>query len=70
MLYEVITNTRGMIHTEFLLDTLREIAIIVIGVLLALATDQWRKRREEKRREHEFLSGLSEDLKSDMVALA
>ena len=44
---------------------LRETAIVVLGVLIALWVNNWNERRTERRLEREYLSRLTEDLKAD-----
>jgi hypothetical protein len=43
-----------------------EIVVIVIGVLVALAVDQWRNENEDRRIEAEYLSRIKEDLRADI----
>ncbi|MFC1574900.1 DUF6090 family protein [Gemmatimonadota bacterium] len=47
------------------LAALAEIGIIVAGVLIALAVDQWRKARSERAMESHYLRGLLNDLGQD-----
>ena len=42
-----------------------EIAIIVIGILIAIALDNWNDARTGRRLEHEYLTRLEEDLRAD-----
>jgi hypothetical protein len=44
---------------------LRETAIVVLGVLIALWVNNWNERRTEARLEREYLSRLAEDLHAD-----
>ena len=44
---------------------LAEFAVIVIGVLVALAVDQWRQGLDERQLEDEYAARLLEDLRSD-----
>jgi hypothetical protein len=44
---------------------LRETAIVVLGVLIALWVNNWSERRTEDRLERQYLSRLAEDLKAD-----
>lgn len=43
-----------------------EFVVIVIGVLVALAVDQWRNENEERRMEAEYLARIKEDLRADI----
>lgn len=49
---------------------LGETLIVVVGVLIALAVDNWREERREERTEEQYLSSLLEDLDSDFAELA
>ena len=42
-----------------------EFAVIVVGVLVALAVDQWASDRGDRRAEIEYLNALSVDLRAD-----
>lgn len=48
---------------------LGETLIVVVGVLIALAVDNWRESRREDRTESQYLSSIVEDLDSDLVQL-
>ena len=48
---------------------LGETLIVVVGVLIALAVDNWREERREERTEEQYLSSLLEDLDSDFAEL-
>jgi len=43
-----------------------EFVVIVIGVLAALAVDQWRNENEDRRIEAEYLARIKEDLRADI----
>jgi hypothetical protein len=45
-----------------------EFVVIVIGVLVALAVDQWRNENEDRRIEAEYLARIKEDLRTDIDA--
>lgn len=47
----------------------RDIAVIILGVLVALAFDNWATSRSERRLERNYLSRLSRDLRADSVML-
>jgi hypothetical protein len=48
---------------------LRETAIVVLGVLIALWVNNWNGRRTEERLEREYLSRLAEDLHADTAMI-
>ena len=48
---------------------LGEIALIVIGILLALQIDQWNNDRLDRQREVEYLSFIRDGLREDVQAL-
>ncbi len=48
---------------------LGEVAMIVVGVLLALAASDWQERRSDRRREIDVLRGLSAALETDLALL-
>ena len=52
-----------------LLGALGEIALIVIGILLALQIDQWNGDRLDRQKEIEYLSFISDGLQEDVQAL-
>ena len=47
-----------------------EFAVIVLGVLAALAVDSWREGQETELREQAYLTRLSEDLRADSAIFA
>lgn len=47
----------------------RDITVIILGVLVALAFDNWATSRSERRLERNYLSRLSRDLRADSVML-
>jgi Family of unknown function (DUF6090) len=55
---------------QSILGALAEIAIIVIGILIALAVDRWKESRADRRLEFDFLRGLERDLSQDSSQLA
>ena len=55
--------------TEFAFGVFGEIAIIVIGVLLALAVDHWKQGRNDRQSEQRLLRGLTADLEQDVTGL-
>lgn len=42
-----------------------EIAVVVVGILLALQVDQWASDRAERAREHAYLDRLADDLRAE-----
>jgi hypothetical protein len=46
-------------------SALRELAIIVLGVLIALWVNNWNERRTEARLEREYLARIADDLRAD-----
>ena len=55
--------------SERLLRAAAEFAVIVIGVLTALAVDQWRESAEEHALRDEYLAGLAEDIGDELTYL-
>ena len=51
------------------LAALGEIALIVIGILLALQIDQWNADRVDRRKEAEYLSFIGDGLEEDIESL-
>lgn len=47
----------------------RDIAVIILGVLIALAFDNWGTSRSERRLERNYLARLARDLRADSVVL-
>ena len=56
--------------TEFGVEFLGEIAVIVVGVLVALAVDHWRQNRAYRRIEQEHLVLMNKDLARDVEVLS
>ncbi len=56
-------------RTSRLLNALGNLALIVAGVLIALAVDQAAQSIGERRREAEYLAALQEDVQADLAAL-
>lgn len=50
--------------------TIGEIAIIVIGVLIAIALDGWNDARIDRRLEKDYLERLAEDLRADTATFS
>ena len=47
-----------------------EIAIIVVGILVAITLDNWNNTRLHRRTEREYLARLAEDLRTDTATFA
>ena len=43
-----------------------EIVIIVVGVLVALAINEWWSEKEDRRMEAEYIERIKEDLRADI----
>jgi hypothetical protein len=56
--------------TELGVGVLGEIAVIVVGVLIALAVDHWRQSRNDRKNERRLLQGLVADLAHDVDGLS
>lgn len=56
-------------RTSRFLNALRDLALIVAGVLIALAVDQAAETVGERRREADYLVALQEDVEADLDAL-
>jgi hypothetical protein len=54
---------------SWLVRVLGEFAVIVLGVLVALAVDDWRRYSADRDLEAYLLAGLSDDLRADAVDL-
>jgi len=65
-----MTGPSRILSAGSLARGLAEIAIIVAGVLIALAADAWRESREEDRMAMEYRSALIDDLVADSVLYA
>ena len=57
-------NTR-----KYLAYAIGEIALVVIGILIALQINNWNEAQKDKQLEHKMLSELVDDLKSDTLYL-
>lgn len=47
----------------------RDLAVIILGVLVALTFDNWATARSERELERNYVSRLSRDLRADSVVL-
>lgn len=43
-----------------------EIALIVVGILIAIQVDSWNQSRQERQQEQRYIKSLLEDLRFDM----
>ncbi|WP_262710918.1 DUF6090 family protein [Algoriphagus algorifonticola] len=55
--------------TRYLAYSIGEIVLVVIGILIALAINNWNEANKNKKREKAFLTNLLEDLKADSLSL-
>ena len=55
------------VRSKFLVRLGAEFGVIVLGVLVALAVDDWRAAESDRAREAYFLSSLREDLRADIA---
>ncbi|SFO03672.1 hypothetical protein SAMN04488519_103181 [Algoriphagus ornithinivorans] len=55
--------------TRYLAYAIGEIVLVVIGILIALAINNWNEANKNKKREKAFLTNLLEDLKADSLSL-
>jgi hypothetical protein len=62
----VPSETEGKVE-RYLLYAFGEIALVVIGILIALQINNWNEWRKDRVKEKEYLSEILEDLKRDTV---
>lgn len=55
--------------TRYFAYAIGEIVLVVIGILIALAINNWNEENKNQRREKAFLTNLLEDLKADSIRL-
>jgi hypothetical protein len=55
--------------SRYLLYALGEIALVVIGILIALQIDNWNEEQKERQREVSYLQRLQENLNTDLEIL-
>ena len=53
--------------TNFLLYAIREIFLVVIGILIAVSINNWNENRKQNNELNQILLKVKEDLKSDIV---
>jgi hypothetical protein len=56
--------------TKYLLYTIGEIALVVIGILIALQVNNWNEERIDHKNEHIYLERLRHDLEADSAYFA
>ena len=54
---------------RYLLYALGEIALVMIGILLALQVNNWNQNRIDRRSEIKYLKNLQKDLKQDTLRI-
>ena len=59
-----------MISKKQIVGAVAELAIVVVGVMIALAADSWRQDLQEARVEAEYLDRLKRDVSAGLVVLA
>ena len=55
--------------SKYILYAIGEIALVVIGILIALQINTWNENAKQQQKEIEFLKGISADLQKDSTAL-
>ena len=55
---------------KYLFYALGEIALVVIGILIALQFNNWNEERQEKEELNTYLQHINNNLKSDLISLA
>jgi len=53
--------------SKYLLYAIGEIALVVIGILIALQINNWNESKKDKLKEREFLNRLKDDLEFDLA---
>ncbi len=56
--------------SKYLLYAIGEIALVVIGILIALSINNWNQERQNRKLEKRYLSGFIQDLKQDSIDLS
>lgn len=56
--------------SKYLLYALGEIALVMIGILLALQVNVWNNSKEDRRIEKQYISDLIIDLQADSIAIS
>lgn len=64
-LYSRLTSPSGT--AVYLGRALGEIALIVLGILIAIQVDNWNQNRQERQQEQRYIKSLLEDLRFDMT---
>ena len=55
--------------SRYLVYALGEIALVVIGILIALQINNWNERKKDLNKEKEYLSGIANDLRADTAII-
>lgn len=62
-------DTRQLLRLDWR-SALGQFAIIVVGVLVALAADRWNQDRQDRLTEAQYIGALIDDLEADTAAIA
>ncbi len=54
--------------SRYLLYAIGEIALVVVGILIALQINTWNEQRKNRDAEEEYLTAIAEDLRSDIAS--
>jgi hypothetical protein len=54
---------------RYLRYAIGEIALVVIGILIALQINNWNEDRHDRKKEHEFLHSMLTDLREDLLTI-
>ena len=54
--------------SRYLLYAIGEIALVVVGILIALQINTWNEQRKNRDAEKEYLAAIAEDLRSDIAS--
>ena len=55
--------------SKYLLYAIGEIALVVIGILIALQINNWNQERQEKKELHTYLENIRSNLEDDLISL-
>ena len=55
--------------SKYFLYAIGEIILVVIGILIALQINNWNENRKSIAMGEEYLSGIKEDIKKDLVLI-
>lgn len=62
--HKLLTENR---LTRYLIYAIGEIALVMIGILLALQVNNWNEQRKQNKLEHTYLIALKEEFKENLV---